>query len=111
MLTDAMVEAAGAMGWIAILAFVQNVSFSIVSRSRNRDSIRYHVIASIFSNSIWFLTMRELVTHDMTLLLFLPYTAGTVSGSVWGVKVSMWIERMIGATSDGHLQDAGRKKK
>lgn len=89
---------------ILFLAFAQNVSFSIVSRSRNRSSLKYHLIASIFSNSIWYLTFRELVTRDMTFLLFIPYTIGTVAGSLSGVKVSMWIEKWLGADSDSHLK-------
>lgn len=86
------------------LAFSQNVSFSLVSRSRNRDNMTYHVIAAIFSNGIWFLTFRQLVTANMTLSLFPTYCAGTVIGSVVGVKVSMWIERLLGAASDSHLK-------
>lgn len=90
--------------YIAVLAFVQNVSFSLVSRSRNRDNTTYHIIAAVFSNSLWFLTMRELVLADLTPLLLLPYLVGTVSGSLTGAKVAMWIERKIGATADGHLK-------
>lgn len=86
------------------LAFAQNVSFSLVSRSRNRDSIAYHIVASIFSNGVWFLTFRYLVTNDMNFAMFVPYTIGTVSGSVFGVKVSMFIERILGATSDSHIK-------
>ena len=89
---------------ILILAFVQNVSFSVVSRSRNRDNLRYHMVAAVFSNGIWFLTFRQLILADMNLLLFLPYTIGTVSGSLTGVKVSMFIERILGAASDSHLK-------
>jgi hypothetical protein len=89
--------------WVAVLAFFQNVSFSIVSRSRNRDSIAYHLIASVGSNLIWFLTMRELVAASMGLALAGPYVAGTVAGSIAGVRVSMRIERWLGASSDGHL--------
>lgn len=85
------------------LAFVQSVSFSIVSRSRNRDNLNYHVIASIFSNGVWFLTMRELVVSEMSLTLFIPYTIGTVLGSVFGVKISMKIEKLLQAKSDSHL--------
>lgn len=88
---------------LMLLAFVQNVSFSIVSRSRNRNSMMYHLIAAVFSNGIWFLTFRYLVTANMSLALFVPYTIGTVSGSLVGQKISMWIEKLIGATSDGHL--------
>ena len=86
------------------LAFVQSVSFSLVSRSRNRNNITYHIIASIFSNAVWFLTFRELVTSNMNLMLFIPYTIGTVSGSVTGVKVSQWIEKILHAESDSHLK-------
>ena len=85
------------------LAFVQNVSFSIVSRSRNRDNIRYHIIAATFSNSIWFLTFRQLVLADMSFMLFIPYCLGTVAGSVFGVKISMLIEKLLGASADAHL--------
>lgn len=84
------------MSWLIlmILAFLQNVSFSIVSRSRNRSSKMYHFIASIASNGVWFMTMKYLiVTQDMTWMLFIPYTTGTVLGSVTGQSVSMWIEK------------------
>jgi len=79
-----------------VMAFAQNVSFSIVSRSRNRDSKLYHFIAAIFSNGVWFMTMKYLiVTQSMTWLLFIPYTIGTVSGSVTGQAISMWIEKKL----------------
>lgn len=88
---------------ILLLAFAQNVSFTIVSRSRNRSSFRYHMLASVFSNGIWFLTFRQLILAEMTYVLFIPYTLGTVAGSLCGAKVSMWIERRIGARSDSHI--------
>lgn len=92
---------------ILVLAFVQNVSFSIVSRSRNRNNIKYHLTAACFSNGIWFLTFRQLVRSDMNFVLFLPYMIGTVAGSICGVRVSMWIERLLGASADGHLERKG----
>lgn len=88
---------------VLVLAFAQNVSFSIVSRSRNRNNFTYHVLASVMSNGVWFLTMRELVISDLSLALAVPYVIGTVVGSVVGVKVSMRIERWLGASSDSHL--------
>ena len=99
-----------AMLVMSLLAFGQNVSFSIVSRSRNRSSFRYHMIASVFSNGVWFLTFRQLVLAEMNLWLFIPYTIGTVAGSLTGVKISMWIERHIGAESDSHLVKAAGKQ-
>lgn len=89
---------------LLLLAFVQNVSFSIVSRSRNRDNLRFHLIAAFFSNSIWFLTFRHLVTRDMSLALFPWYCVGTMFGSMFGVRISMIVERWVGATSDGHMK-------
>lgn len=88
---------------IFILALIQNVSFTIVSRSRNRDNKRYHIIASLFSNSVWFLTFKELVTHDMNLILFVPYVLGTIIGSTYGMTISMKIEKILNASSDSHL--------
>lgn len=87
------------------LAFIQNISFSLVSRSRNRDNMKYHIIASGLSNTIWFLTFRELVLSDMNLALLPFYMVGTIAGSVFGVKISMKIEKWLGATSDGHLKN------
>ena len=82
---------------ILCLAFAQNVAFSMVSRSRNRDNMTYHAVCSVFSNGIWFLTMHQLVTADLTIGLIVPYIIGTVSGSIFGAKVSMKIEKAIGA--------------
>jgi len=62
------------------------------------------MIASVFSNGIWFLTFRQLILAEMSWLLFVPYTLGTVAGSLTGAKVSMWIETKVGADSDGHLR-------
>ena len=95
---------AAAMLKILFLAYIQNISFSIVSRSRNRNNMKYHIGAACFSNSIWFLTFRELVKSDMNYILFMPYLIGTVAGSLTGVKVSMWIEKLLGAEADGHLR-------
>jgi uncharacterized membrane protein YfcA len=82
---------------ILFLAFLQNISFTLVSRSRNRDNIYYHITCSLFSNGIWFLTMRELVVSQLTLWLAIPYVVGTVTGSAVGQTVSMKIEKLIGA--------------
>ena len=89
---------------ILVLAFIQNISFTIVSRSRNRGNKNYHLIAAFFSNTIWFLTFRELVRADMNFTLFIPYVVGTMTGSVLGMNISMWIEKLLGASADGHLE-------
>jgi putative flippase GtrA len=84
-----------------LMAFAQNVSFSIVSRSRNRNSKTYHFVAAIFSNGVWFATLRYLaIAHNMDWLLMIPYTTGTVLGSVTGQAISMWIEKKLGIGVD-----------
>ena len=84
------------LGLVA-LAFIQTMSFTLVSRARNRDNTIYHIICSIFSNGVWFVTFGVLVKNDMSFYLFLPYLVGTVTGSLFGAKVAMWVELKIGA--------------
>lgn len=85
---------------VFVLAYAQNIAFSMVSRARNRDNHTYHATMAVFSNGIWFLTMRELVVAELSLWLLLPYVVGTVAGSLTGSSVSMRIEKAIGAKAD-----------
>jgi hypothetical protein len=85
------------------LAIVQNVAFTLVSRSRNRDNKRFHLIASTFSHTLWFLTFKELILADMSLILLIPYVIGSLVGSIYGMTLSMKIEKWLGATADGHI--------
>ena len=80
-----------------LLAFVQNIAFTMVSRSRNRDNMTYHAICSVASNGLWFATMHYLVVTQLDWWLAIPYITGTVAGSILGAKVSMKIEGIIGA--------------
>ena len=84
---------------VMCLAFVQNVSFTMGSRARNRDSMAYHAVCSVASNGLWFATMGLLVVADFSWLMAIPYIAGTVAGSLFGAKVSMRIEGAIGAST------------
>lgn len=86
------------------LGFVQNIFFTICSRSRNRNKQAYHATAAILSNGVWFLTFRYLVRNNMDFMLFLPYCAGTTAGSLFGAKIAMWVEKLIHAEADGHLR-------
>ena len=89
---------------LLVIALIQNISFTVVSRSRNRDNKVYHVIAAVFSNGIYFLVFKVMMSNDFAIELILPYILGTVTGSVLGMKVSMVIEKLIGASADGHLK-------
>lgn len=81
------------------LAYVQNIAFTMVSRSRNRNNMTYHAVCSVASNGLWFATMGILVVADFTWPMALPYLVGTVAGSLTGARISMRIEELIGATS------------
>jgi len=81
------------------LAFIQNTSFSLVSRARNRNHMGYHAVTSVLSNSIWFATFHILVISNMDWWLFIPYCTGTVLGSLFGAKLSIRIEKLIGAST------------
>lgn len=84
---------------ILFLSFIQNISFTMVSRSRNRDKMLYHATCSVFSNGVWFLTMQQLVAAELSAILFIPYVVGTVSGSLAGASISIKIEKLIGAST------------
>ena len=89
---------------ILALAFLQNVTFSIVSRSRNRDHRWFHVSASLLSNVTWFLTFKQLLAVELSWAIFPAYISGTTLGSEWGRVISMRIERALFARSDAHVE-------
>lgn len=82
------------------LAFCQTMSFTLVSRARNRDNMAYHAVMSVASNGLFYLTFRELLIHEMSWGFMLPYLIGTVTGSLFGAKVAMRIEKAINALAD-----------
>lgn len=64
------------------LTILQNASFTLISRARNSKSIYYHTIASVCSNGIWILVIRNVVSNlDKPILMF-AYLIGSVIGSV-----------------------------
>lgn len=76
----------------AVSLLLQNASFTWVSRARNSGSIKYHAVASIGSNGIWFLNQfivvdvitKAIRSSDLWLAVGsgLWYTLWTVVGSV-----------------------------
>lgn len=97
--------------WWAVILLLQNASFTLVSRARNSGSLKYHMLAAIGSNGIWFVGLMFAVdkikearaTHNTLLLVgtALFYTIFTVIGSVAMHYISMkYIEkgkRKVGA--------------
>jgi hypothetical protein len=44
------------MKWLiwGLVLLMQNAAFTAVSRARNSGSLRYHAVAAVFSNGVWF---------------------------------------------------------
>jgi hypothetical protein len=64
------------------LTVLQNASFTLVSRARNSNSILYHTIASVLSNGIWLLVIRNVVSNFENTTLMITYLFGSVIGSI-----------------------------
>jgi hypothetical protein len=87
------------MNWLAwaILLLFQNAAFTWVSRARNSGSVKWNMIASVFSNGVWFVGQMFIVnvffvmmeTGDLTVIIpaAIFYTAFTTAGS----GLSQWV--------------------
>lgn len=71
------------------LVILQNASFTLVSRARNSNSLMYHGIASVLSNGIWLLVIREVVTNFDRWELMVTYLVGSVIGSLGMHHIAM----------------------
>ncbi len=95
-------QPAYAFGVIGLAVF-QNISFSIISRARNRGSMILHAGAAVLSNGVWYMTFRVLATRDLPLDLLPSYLAGSIAGSLIGIAISIVLERLFEARSDDHV--------
>ena len=95
---------------LAVVAFVQNMAFTLVSRSRNAGDVSFHAVAAVFSNGVWFATfsiltpkiMHAIETRDAGVILLtgLVYTLATTVGSCLMMWVALRTEkgkRRVGA--------------
>jgi uncharacterized membrane-anchored protein len=71
------------------LVVLQNASFTLVSRARNSSSLLYHTIASVLSNGIWLLVIRQVVLNLNEVDLMLTYLVASVIGSIGMHYVAM----------------------
>lgn len=65
-----------------LLVVLQNASFTLVSRARNSQSLLYHTIASVLSNGIWLLVIRQVVLNLDRIDLMITYLIASVAGSI-----------------------------
>jgi putative flippase GtrA len=95
---------------LAVAAFVQNMAFTWVSRSRNSGDPSYHRYAAICSNGVWFIVqilMMNQVWKSLTegewlriAITAVVYIAATTEGSVLMMKILLKKEsgkRKVGA--------------
>jgi hypothetical protein len=82
---------------LAALAFMQTMSFTLISRARQRKDPFYHAWASVMSNGVWYLTMQQLVLGKIMPFQAVPFVVGNVSGSLIGQGTAMKIESIAGA--------------
>lgn len=94
--------------WAPIL-MIQNFAFTFVSRARNSGSLRRHMIASMFSNGVWFVSqmiifsvlyqaMTGKLGWKMAVFSAVYYTTFTMTGSLlahyWGLRTEKGIARV-----------------
>lgn len=102
--------------WIlwAFVLIAQNFAFTFVSRARNSGSLKKHLIASIFSNGIWFVSQIFAVGAFMSILsgkygwskaiaAGVFYTVLTITGSILAHQHALKTEKgnaRVGAHKD-----------
>ncbi|MCC6404862.1 MAG: hypothetical protein IT405_00540 [Candidatus Yanofskybacteria bacterium] len=95
----------GFAGWkpalllLAVSAW-QAVSFTMVSRARQRNSPQYLAWTSVFSNGVWYLCMHSLAQGTITAEKAAPYIVGNAGGSLIGQNLAMKTEQLSGAVMD-----------
>lgn len=83
-----------------VVALVQNMAFTLVSRSRNSGNPARHFKAAVGSNGIWFICnyfilfpeMMKVVEQGNWLLKFIymvVYVIATTLGSTWMMKMNL----------------------
>ena len=75
---------------LACVAFVQNMAFTWVSRSRNGGDVGYHRFASWASNGVWFVTQ---------ILLYGAVWSSLTTGQWWKIALTGLV--YIAATTEG----------
>lgn len=95
---------------ISGLLFLQNFSYTIVSRAGNRNNHLFLLGTSIFNGMVQFFIYQKLVAYKMDWPMFVPYLSGSVSGSIAGAAVSVPIEKKIKASADSHVKTGAKTK-
>lgn len=94
------------------LVIMQNASFTLVSRARNSNSLLYHLIASVLSNGLWLLVIRQVVMNLESTTMMVTYLIAAVIGSIGMHYVAMRFFEKKKETVKTNLRDLviGRKE-
>lgn len=85
---------------LAVVAFIQNMAFTAVSRSRNSADVSYHRRCAWASNGVWFVTQVTIFG-----ILFQAATTGSF------VKLLLVGAVYVAATTEGSCYMMGRMLK
>lgn len=97
---------------LAVAAFIQNMAFTAVSRSRNSADVGYHFRCSLASNGVWFVIQVGLFSMLWTtlttgsvgtlVLVGITYVLSTAAGSCFMMSRMLKSEtgkRKVGASA------------
>lgn len=83
------------------LAYTQNTTYGLQSRSANRNSNAYHAFAALAANFTFFWSLQLLVRNNLPPTLLAPYVFATILGTLHGNTISMKIESALGLNAEG----------
>ena len=82
------------------LVVFQAMSFTFISRARNRNHVGLAMFASLFSNTAWILVFREIVMNVHDFWIYPTYIVAMALGTWIQMKLSMRIEARLKSKSD-----------
>src|SRR3989338_1616032 len=109
---------------IGVMAFglMQNIAFTFVSRTRNRDKDLPHIVSAICSNGFWYLTTSSVFflsflggegaqAGSIPYHFLMPYLLGFASGSLIAAEICKPLESFFGSKADATAQEKENEKK
>ncbi|MBI2640669.1 MAG: hypothetical protein HYW91_02140 [Candidatus Sungbacteria bacterium] len=103
-----MIFASLPLGWTLMLllaaGFVRDMSYGMRTWVQNRNNQSLLLVVNIFSAGAEFFAWGGLFNMEMPWALFLPYTAVSTGGSLFGTFVASWAGKKLGASADAHVK-------
>lgn len=88
------------VGFFLLVVF-QSMTFTFISRARNRNHLKLATIASVFSNVTWIVVFRHIVLNLNDVWMYVVYVGAMTVGTLIQMKISMWIEKLFKCKADG----------